>query len=220
MEYKQKICIVMLFFTVCVMSFSNVGYKNVSKLKSQAKVGISNKRIDELKVLYMPPASEYNYYRTIGKGIEKYSKELGIAYSMLAPQIDNPSNQLKLLENVVEQNKADMIIFATHDPVLVAPLIKKAVDNGIMVVLVNSDIPDFDTPIHAVVGYNQRNGAKKVGEYLKTTGNKNSKIGILEGAPGYHSTERVEGFLEGIKSEPSLEVVSKKKRRLECCRRV
>lgn len=199
-----------LFFLFNIITFSAIQYSSTSELKSQAKVQRTKTNQKEFRVVYMPPATEYNYYRTIGKGIEDYSKDLGVKYNMLAPQIDNPANQFKLLKNVVSQDKADIIIFATHNPVLVAPMIKEAVSKGIVVVLVNSDVPDFNTAIHAVVGYNQRKGAKKMGEYVSTLNKKKVNVGILEGAPGYHSTERVEGFLAGIKSNTNLKVVSNK----------
>jgi ribose transport system substrate-binding protein len=73
---------------------------------------------------------------------------------------------------------------------------------------VNSDIPDFPTPIHADVGYAQRKGTHKMGEYaLKLAQGKPLNVGIIEGLPGYHSTERVGGFLDAIKGS-NLKVVS------------
>ena len=79
-------------------------------------------------------------------------------------------------------------------------MVKQAVAQGIAVVIVNSDIKDFPAPVQAVVGYSQRAGTHKEGEYvLKLVGDKALNVGILEGQPGYHSTERVGGFLDAIK---------------------
>jgi ribose transport system substrate-binding protein len=54
--------------------------------------------------------------------------------------------------------------------------------------------------VHAVVGYSQRGGTHKIGDYaLKLAGGEAMKVGVVEGQPGYHSTERVGGFLDAIK---------------------
>ena len=42
---------------------------------------------------------------------------------------------------------------------------KQAVDKGIAVIIVNSDIANFPTPVHGVVGYSQRAGTHKIGDY-------------------------------------------------------
>jgi len=87
--------------------------------------------------------------------------------------------------------------------------VKKAVDAGIAVVIVNSDIANFPTPVHAVVGYLQRAGTQKIGNYLlETLGGKPAKVGVIEGLPGYHSTERVGGFLDAVKDKPGIEIVA------------
>jgi ribose transport system substrate-binding protein len=77
------------------------------------------------------------------------------------------------------------------------------------VVMINSDIPNFPTPMHGVVGYSQRNGTHKIADFLvEKVGGEPIKVGVIEGLPGYHSTERVGGFLDGIKASDNFEVVA------------
>lgn len=154
---------------------------------------------DKVKVVYMPPATEFNYYMAIGEGIKTLGAELGIDYSMLAPQSGaDIDGQMGMLQDVISQ-KPDAIIFSTHDEHAAAPLVEQAVSQGIMVIIVNSDIAEFPTPIHAVVGYNQRNGTRKMGEYAaQLIGDKDVSVGLIEGQPGYHSTERIGGFTDII----------------------
>jgi len=205
-NFSISICLALLSFT-CL---SDVKYTTAGKLKSQADIAKLTRKEKNLRVTYMPPASEYNFYRTIGSGIEEHADEHGIDYSMLTPQIDNPHSQHQLLRSVVDGNQADLIILATHNPPLIAGTVEEAVNKGVAVILVNSDIPDFDTPVHAVVGYNQRNGTRKMGKYAKSFFmEKEVKVGILEGSAGYHSDERVGGFLEVIQSSPNFKIVAK-----------
>ena len=127
---------------------------------------------------------------------------------MLAPQSGADINgQMGMLQDVISQ-KVDAIIISTHDENAAAPLLKMAVNQGIVVVIVNSDIPHFPTAVDAVVGYSQRKGTYKIGQYaLKMTGGKAMKVGVIEGQPGYHSTERCGGFLDAIKGS-NFEVVT------------
>jgi ribose transport system substrate-binding protein len=160
------------------------------------------------RIAYMPPATEFNYYIAIGEGIKDAAAKRGISTFMLAPQSGADINgQMGMIQDVINQ-KVAAIILSTHDEHAAAPLVKQAVSQGIAVVIVNSDIASFPAPVDAVVGYSQRNGTHKEGEYaLKLVGDKAMQVGILEGQPGYHSTERVGGFLDAIKGS-KLKVVA------------
>ena len=165
---------------------------------------------DSLRIAYMPPATEFNYYIAVGEGIKAAATGAGnIETFMLAPQSGADINgQMGMIQDVITQD-VDAIILSTHDEAAAAPLVKQAVDKGIAVVIVNSDIANFPTPVHAVVGYSQRNGTRKIGDYLLgKAGDQPVKVGVIEGQPGYHSTERVGGFLDAIEGKPNVEVVA------------
>jgi ribose transport system substrate-binding protein len=157
----------------------------------------------------MPPATEFPYYMAIGEGIKALAQTAGVDSFMLAPQSGADINgQMGMIQDVISQ-KVDAIILSTHDEGAAAPLVKQAVAQGIAVIIVNSDILDFPSPVQGVVGYRQRAGTEKLGEYaIQTAAGKPYKVGIIEGQPGYHSTERVGGFLDAIKKDPSFEVVT------------
>lgn len=175
---------------------------------AQAPISSIKSKNEKYRIAYMPPATEFNYYIAIGEGIKAVGAEAGVEVFMLAPQSGADINgQMGMIQDVLTQD-VDAIIFGTHDEFAAAPLIKKAVDQGVAVVMINSDIPNFPTPIHGVVGYSQRNGTKKIADWaIKTYGDKPLKVGIIEGQPGYHSTERVGGFLDGIKGNENFDVV-------------
>ncbi len=163
----------------------------------------------DLRIAYMPPATEFNYYIAIGEGIKAAAEAAGVEVFMLAPQSGADINgQMGMIQDVITQD-VDAIILSTHDEAAAAPLVSRAVGNGIAVVIVNSDIASFPTPVHGVVGYSQRNGTRAIGEYLVAkAGGAPMKVGVIEGLPGYHSTERVGGFLEGIAGADNIEVVA------------
>ncbi len=160
-------------------------------------------------IAYMPPGTEFNYYIAIGEGIKAIAKEMGVSTFMLAPQSGADINgQMGMIQDVITRN-VDAIILSTHDEHAAAPLVKLAIDKGIEVIIVNSDILDFPTPVQGVVGYSQRHGTQKEGQYAQTLmGDKDIIVGIIEGQPGYHSTERVGGFVDVISKLPNFKIVA------------
>jgi ribose transport system substrate-binding protein len=102
----------------------------------------------------------------------------------------------------------DAIILSTHDENAAAPLVEQIVNAGIAVVIVNSDIASFPSPVNAVVGYPQRKGTNSLGEFAAQMVNGVAKVGVLEGLPGYHSTERIGGFLDAFANYPEMEIVA------------
>jgi ribose transport system substrate-binding protein len=176
----------------------------------EAKADCSSENADgeDARIAYMPPATEFPYYIAIGEGIKTKAQEIGYDTFMLAPQSGaDIEGQMGMIQDVLTQ-EVDGIVLSTHDEKAAAPLVKRAVDKGIAVVIVNSDIADFPTPVHGVVGYRQRPGTHKIGEYAIELAGGKAKIGVIEGQPGYHSTERVGGFLDAIEQEPGMEVVA------------
>lgn len=188
-----------------------VDYAEPVPLEKGAQAGfgnVGNRSPGPVRVAYMPPATEFNYYIAIGEGIKALAKKLAIETFMLAPQSGADINgQMGMLQDVISQ-EVDAIVLSTHDEHAAAPLVKRAVGKGIVVVIVNSDITNFPTPVHGVVGYSQRKGTRKIGQYaLRLAKGKPLNVGIIEGQPGYHSTERVGGFLDAIEGS-RLEVLA------------
>ncbi|WP_162652503.1 sugar ABC transporter substrate-binding protein [Lentilitoribacter sp. Alg239-R112] len=175
---------------------------------AQAPISEIKPKNEKFRIAYMPPATEFNYYIAIGEGIKSVGADAGVEVFMLAPQSGADINgQMGMIQDVLTQD-VDAIIFGTHDEFAAAPLLKQAVDQGVAVVMINSDIPNFPTPIHGVVGYSQRNGTHAIADWaIENYGDKPLKVGVIEGQPGYHSTERVGGFLDGIKGNENFDVV-------------
>lgn len=104
------------------------------------------------RIASMPPAIEFNDLIAIGQGIKATAAAKGVENFMLAPQSGADINgQMGMIQDVISQG-VSAIIHSTSDENATAPLVKRAVDAGIAVVIVNSDIANFPTPVHAVVG--------------------------------------------------------------------
>lgn len=162
----------------------------------------------EIRIAYMPPGTEFPYYMDIGKGIEAQAAEAGVTTFMLAPQSGSDiAGQMGMIQDALIQG-VDAIILSTHDEGAATPLVQSAVEQGIVIIIVNSDIADFPTAVHGVVGYHQRGGTFDQGLYLIDLVDGTAKVGVLEGLPGYHSTERIGGFLDAFADQPGMEIVT------------
>jgi ribose transport system substrate-binding protein len=183
-------------------------YVTPQPLKEGAQADVKQLKNDgKIRIAYMPPATEFNYYIAIGEGIKAEAATAGVETFMLAPQSGSDINgQMGMIQDVITQD-VDAIILSTHDEGAAAPLVKQAVEKGIAVIIVNSDIANFPTPVHGVVGYSQRKGTHALGDYLlgKLAG-KPVNVAVIEGLPGYHSTERCGGFLDAVKDKPGITV--------------
>jgi ribose transport system substrate-binding protein len=186
-------------------------YASPVPLEAGAQASFTNikKPSGKVRVAYMPPATEFNYYIAIGEGIKTVAANEGVDTFMLAPQSGADINgQMGMIQDVLTQN-VNAIIVSTHDEFAAAPLLKQAVDKGIIVIIVNSDIPNFPTPIHGVVGYSQRKGTfKEANWFLEKYGSQTWKFAVIEGQPGYHSTERCGGFKDGVATATNVQIVA------------
>jgi ribose transport system substrate-binding protein len=104
-----------------------------------------------------------------------------------------------MLQDVTARDDVDAILLISFDEHSLAPLVKKAVAAGKAVVIINSDIPNYPTPVHGVVGVTQREANRKLAEWaIDQAGGEARKVGILDGEPSYLATERAGGFEDGI----------------------
>lgn len=149
-------------------------------------------------IAYLPMGTEFNYHLALYEGIKTVP---GIKHLMLSPySAADQAGQMGMLQDVTSRKDIDAILIISFDEHSLAPLIRKAVDAGKVVVVVNSDIPNFPTPIHGVVGVSQRAANRAMAQWARAqAGNASRTVGILDGEPSYIATERAGGFTDGIK---------------------
>jgi len=149
-------------------------------------------------IAYLPMGTEFNYHLALYEGIKTVP---GIKHLMLSPYSgSDQAGQLGMLQDVTSRKDVDAILLISFDEHSLAPLVKKAVDAGKAVIIINSDIPNYPTQVHGVVGVNQRLANKALTEWARKQANGAAKkVGILDGEPSYLATERAGGFEDGIK---------------------
>lgn len=174
---------------------------------SQFTGSVAYKPGDKARIAYMPPVIN-PYYGAIEQGAKAQAEALGVEMVTLSPSGDSDiAGQMKQLQDVAVLG-FDAVILSTHDENAAGPLVKQLTDAGIPVIIFNSDIAAFPSPVSAVVGYAQRKATHALGEYIANKFDGKAKVGVLEGQAGYHSTERIGGFLDAFKNYPGMEIVA------------
>ncbi len=104
--------------------------------------------------------------------------------------------QIALIESMVTQGVQGIAVTPV-DPT-VASALDKAIAQGVKVVLMDNNIPDWDGRTALATTDNYAAG-KIAGGYLKSVLKDGDTLGILEGVPGVPSLDdRVNGMLEGL----------------------
>lgn len=178
-------------------------YANPTALNdgAQAAPGTIQNSVEGIKIAYLPMGTEFNYHIALGEGISDVAATRDDVESfLLSPYSGSDlAGQMGMLQDVTSRDDVDAIILISFDESALAPLVKEAVDAGKAVVIINSDIPDFPTPVHGVVGVNQRKVNHALADWaMEQAGGEARKVGVLDGEPGYLATERAGGFTDGI----------------------
>jgi ribose transport system substrate-binding protein len=158
---------------------------------------------DTITIAYLPMGTEFNYHVALGEGIKSVAdarSDDNIDWFLLSPYSGSDlAAQMGMLQDVTARPDVDAIVLISFDEHALAPLVKEAVAAGKAVVIINSDIPDFPTPVHGVIGVNQRKVNHALADWAREqAGGAARKVGILDGEPGYLATERAGGFVDGI----------------------
>ena len=105
---------------------------------------------------------------------------------MLSPYSgSDQAGQMGMLQDVTAREDVSAIILISFDEKSLAPLVEEATKAGKAVVIINSDIKDYPTPVHGVIGVNQRDANHKLYDWAKQQlGDAPRKVAVLEGQPG------------------------------------
>lgn len=209
------VCI--LCASVCAMAEGGFTYKKIYEYPEPTAIN-SQAPVDNLAyvegevplIAYMPAGLEFSYYLAMGEGIKAAAEELGCEVVVLAPQSGSDINgQVGMMQDAITMG-VDVILLNPHDDAAAAPIVDQAIEAGIAVFNINSDATDWETNLTGVIGYAQRAGNTEQGQWVaEKYKDIELKIGIIEGLPGYHSTERCGGFEDGIAAHPNYEIVSR-----------
>jgi ribose transport system substrate-binding protein len=170
-------------------------------------------KVKKYRIAVIPKGTTHVFWKSIHAGAikaEQELKEAGVEVEIIwkGPlKEDDRESQIRVVEDFVTAGVTGIVLAPLDDTALRAP-VKDAVNNGIPVVIIDSDLKS-ENHISFVATDNYI-GGKKAGEHLaKILGGK-GKVIMLRYQEGSASTmNREQGFLDVLKEKfPGIEIVS------------
>ena len=182
-----------------------VSIDNISEFKPDAKP-VAEK--ESLKIAVVVKAVTSDYWKIVGSGVEDaMAKDSTIEATFLGPNEETDiEGQIRIIEAQISA-KVDALAIAPSQADQLQPTLQKAVDEGIPVVLIDTNIDTF-TAKSAFVGTDNRLGGVMAGEFMAEKLQAGDKVAIIRGAAGdpVHNL-REEGAVEAMEAA-GLEVVA------------
>lgn len=162
---------------------------------------------DKPKVALVMKSLANEFFRTMEDGAKAHNKAHASEYTLVSNGIKNETDtaaQIRMVEQMIAQ-KADAIIIAPADSKALVPVLKTAIDKGILVVNIDNQL-DADAQKEKAIqipfaGPDNRAGAKLVGDFLAKSLKSGDKVGIIEGvSTTFNAQQRTLGFQDAMKA--------------------
>jgi ribose transport system substrate-binding protein len=159
------------------------------------------------KVALVMKSLANEFFQTMEEGAKAHQKANAKDYTLIANGIKDETDttaQIKIIQQMINE-KVDAIVLAPADSKALVPVVKEAVDKGVLVVNIDNKLDDgalgekgLTVPF---VGPDNRKGAKLVGDYLAKQLKAGDKVGILEGvSTTFNAQQRTAGFQDAMKA--------------------
>ena len=148
---------------------------------TQAAAGAAAK---PLRIAVVVKAVTSDYWKTVGAGVQNATKaDPSITATFLGPNEETDiEGQIRIIEAQIS-SKVDAIAVAPSQADQLQPTLQKAVDAGIPVILIDTNIPGFKAQ-SAFVGTDNALGGKLAGEFIAKKLQKGDEVAIIRGAAG------------------------------------
>jgi ribose transport system substrate-binding protein len=154
------------------------------------------------KITLIMPSLSNDAYLLEKAGADAEAKRFpGQHVSIVTGTGASSSELLSKVEDAVTRG-ADVIAINAGDPKPVIPALKRAIQQGVKVVVFDVPIPEL-TEQSSFVGLDNRQGGELAGKWLAQHAGSGGQLGILHCIPGLEITDdRVAGFKAGLGSAP------------------
>lgn len=191
-------------FLSIVIAMSLLAGCGGSDNKTQDQGGPSSNKKEKV-IGFSQGWSGITWLRIMREEVEKASKEAGVKLKV-SDGDNKPEKQLADIEDFVAQ-KVDVLLISTYQAQAIAPGVKKALDAGIPVIVISSDIPGVQPTVH--LSSDARVTGQMAGEFItKVLKGKGNVIQLTGREGSVVNKDRGLGFEDILKKNPDLKRVA------------
>jgi ribose transport system substrate-binding protein len=168
------------------------------------------RRGDKLRIAVIPKGTTHEFWKSVEAGARAAGSELGVEIIWKGPlREDEMADQIAMVEQFVSEGVSAIVVAPLDSGGLVRP-VKAAGTRKIPVVIFDSALEaEAGKDFVAFVGTNNHNAGKMAGEELvRLLGGKGKAVMIRYKAGSASTMEREAGFLEAMKANPGIELIS------------
>lgn len=202
------ILLIMFFSFLTACNFNNFSTLNSSSTEKQevSKQSESSKR-NKIRIGYIPGDTTNSFYISMKFGAEEQAEKLGIELIWRGTEQWDYLKQVQIVNNLVAE-KVDAIIIAPSNAKELAAPLKKAMEAGIAVFTVDTNVSDESAYI-ANVATDNLQGGRNAADILAELIGRKGEVALINSKQGNSSTDdRQSGFLEQIKKYTNIKVVA------------
>lgn len=161
---------------------------------------------DRLKIAVVPKGTTHQFWKTVHAGAEAAGQEFNAEILWNGPKAETDiQDQIDIITSYTGQ--ADGIALAATDKQALAKTVEQLMDGGTPVVVIDSGIEPQVS--HSFIATDNVAAAKLAAQELARRLNRQGKVAILSFMKGAGtSDQREQGFLEGLKEFPAMQVVA------------
>lgn len=161
------------------------------------------------RVSVILPHRDDGYWNLIEEGIREEAGMTGADYhidiNILVPQLNYSISQMTELLKKQIAAKVDYIVVQGNEDGAFASVLRKAQEQGIEVICVDTDIEDF--PEHLYIGSDNYAAGKMLGEQLVLLTGGNASVAIISGEEWYQNLQqRMAGFRAAVDEVPGIAI--------------
>ncbi|WP_407271345.1 substrate-binding domain-containing protein [Radiobacillus sp. PE A8.2] len=147
-----------------------------------------------------------DYWKRALKGFEDAAEALNVSVEYRGATQYDVNEEITVLEQVIAKNPAGIAV-STMDPEALNPVIDKAVDAGIPVVMFDADAPA--SKAYSFLGTDNYNAGVEAAHKMAELLNEKGEVGLITQPHQLNHQQRTEGFQDTMFTEyPNLKVVS------------
>lgn len=163
----------------------------------------------QVRVGFVTKAMDSEFWMSVKNGALEAAKEHpDIELLALSPDREvNVQQQIQIIDDLIIQG-VDVLCVAPSGAKEVAPSLEKAHEDGIKVVVFDSDSPQFTNKV-SFVGTNNIVGGRLAAEYIVKRLNGKGRVAIMTGIMGHQTAmDRLKGAEDEFKKAPGIEIVA------------